>query len=90
LDFAVYISSMIIPLLFFYIVATAVTKKTQVYDDFVEGAEEGLKTVVKILPTLIGLMVGVGILRNSGFLDFYPGKTTFFDKDIRGGMGEVG
>jgi len=70
LDFAVYISSMIIPLLFFYIVATAVTKKTQVYDDFVEGAEEGLKTVVKILPTLIGLMVGVGILRNSGFLDF--------------------
>ena len=40
------------------------------YDDFIKGAKSGLITVAKILPTLIALMVGVGILRSSGFLTF--------------------
>ena len=44
-----------------------------VYDDFVKGARDGLKTVVQILPTLVGLMVAVGVLRASGFLDFLAG-----------------
>ena len=39
------------------------------YEEFVKGAKDGLKTVVGILPTLIGLMVAVGVLRASGFLD---------------------
>lgn len=34
------------------------------------GAKEGIQTVVGILPTLVGLMVAVGILRASGLLDF--------------------
>ena len=41
-----------------------------VYEDFLVGAKKGVKTVVEIMPTLIGLMVAVGILRASGFLDF--------------------
>ena len=45
-------------------------EKKPVYDDFVRGAKNGIKTVASILPTLIGLMVGVGVLRASGFLDF--------------------
>jgi spore maturation protein B len=49
-------------------------KKRNVYEDFVEGAKDGIKTVMGILPTLIGLMVGVGILRSSGFLDFLSDK----------------
>ena len=40
------------------------------YDNFVNGAEDGMRTVVSIAPTLIGLMVAVGVLRASGFLDF--------------------
>ena len=40
------------------------------YEDFVKGAREGLKTVVGIMPTLIALMTAVGVLRASGFLDF--------------------
>ena len=42
-----------------------------VFDVFVKGAKRGLRTVAGILPTLIGLMVAVGILRASGFLDFF-------------------
>lgn len=60
---------MMIPLVLFYIVGFGILMKCDIYEEFVKGAKEGLKTVVQILPTLIGLMVAVGILRASGFLD---------------------
>lgn len=63
-------SNIIIPLLIFYIVSYGVVSGSHVYDDFIKGAKNGLVTVVKIVPTLIALMVGVGILRSSGFLTF--------------------
>lgn len=65
-----YLSDCLIPLLIVYIIAIGISKKNPVYDQFVEGAKDGLKTVVNILPTLIGLMIGVGVLRASGFLEF--------------------
>lgn len=62
-----------------FIVIYGVIKKENIYDDFVEGATGGLKTVIKVMPTLIGLMVAVGVLRESGFMDFlsrWLGKLT--------------
>ena len=41
-----------------------------VFDDFLKGAADGIRTVAGILPTLVGLMTAVGVLRASGFLDF--------------------
>lgn len=73
------ISNIIIPVLIFYIVAYGLATKTQVYESFIKGAKEGLKTVVEITPTLIGLMIAVGVLRASGFLKFlgrWLGKVT--------------
>lgn len=67
------ISNIIIPVLIFYIVAYGLAAKTQVYESFIKGAKEGLKTVVGITPTLIGLMMAVGVLRASGFLEFLGG-----------------
>lgn len=69
MQFVLYISQLIIPFLIFYIVALGLLTRVPVYDSFVRGAREGLKTVVKIVPTLIGLMVASGVLRASGFLD---------------------
>ena len=43
--------------------------KVPVYDTFIKGAKKGFMTVIKIMPTLVGLMVAVGILRASGFLE---------------------
>lgn len=74
-----FLSEVTIPLIIFYIVAFGTLQKVRVYESFVSGAADGLKTVAKILPTLIGLMVAVGILRGSGFLDMlgkYIGKVT--------------
>ncbi len=67
------ISNIVIPVLIFYIVAYGLTTKTPVYESFIKGAKDGLKTVVEITPTLIGLMVAVGVLRASGFLEFLGG-----------------
>lgn len=64
------LSNIIIPVIIFYIVAYGVMSRRNVYEDFIKGAKDGLKTVVQIMPTLIGLMVAVGVLRASGFLLF--------------------
>ena len=64
-----YISDFMIPILIVYILVTGLVAKIPVYDEFVKGAAEGIHTVLKILPTLVGLMVAVGMLRASGFLE---------------------
>lgn len=69
MNFLIFLSNAIIPLLIFYIVALGLTRKQHIYDDFIKGAADGFKTVIGIMPTLIGLMVAVGVLRASGFLD---------------------
>ena len=66
-------SNIIIPAIIFYIVAHGISNKVKVYEEFIDGAKDGLKTVVQILPTLVGLMMGVGVLRASGFMEFLGG-----------------
>lgn len=70
MSFLLYISDLIVPAVIFGIVTYGISKGLNVYDEFVKGAKKGFTTVIKIMPTLIGLMVAVGILRASGFLDF--------------------
>lgn len=67
--FLVFLSETAIPMLIFVIVGTGILNHQKVYEEFVQGAADGFKTVVGILPTLIGLMVAVGVLRASGLLD---------------------
>lgn len=69
MQFVLYLSQFIIPLLVFYIVGYGLLQKVPVYDSFIRGAREGLATVVKIVPTLVGLMIAAGVLRASGFLE---------------------
>lgn len=69
-DIMVYISEMLIPIIAVSVIIYGVLNKVAVYDEFIIGAKKGFTTVLNILPTLIGLMVAVGILRASGFLDF--------------------
>lgn len=70
MQFFLYITDFIVPFIILAIVTYGVLMKTNVYDNFIKGAKSGFFTVIKIMPTLIGLMVAVGILRASGFLDF--------------------
>lgn len=68
--FLYYLSDGIIPFIFIIIAGYGLLNKINIFDVFIEGAVDGFKTVYKILPTLIGLMVMVGILRVSGCLDY--------------------
>jgi len=65
-----YLTDFIVPAVVFLIVTYGLLEKVKVYDEFVKGAKNGFRTVIEIMPTLIGLMVGVGTLRASGFLEF--------------------
>ncbi len=64
-----WLSRILIPFVVSYIVGFGLISHRPVFDDFLAGAKDGMKTVAGILPTLIGLMTAVGVLRASGFLD---------------------
>ncbi len=65
-----WISNIMVPMIFFYILGYALFAKVKVYEAFLKGAEDGLKVVCGIAPTLVGLLVAVGVLRASGFMEF--------------------
>jgi len=69
MNFIVYVSDYIMPFIFFYVIGMGLLMKTPIFDEFIKGAKEGFKVVIDILPTLIGLMIAIGILRSSGTLD---------------------
>ena len=62
-----YISSAAIPILI--IIMYGVIQKVKVYDTFIDGAKEGIEIVFRLFPTLIGIFLAVGALRNSGIID---------------------
>ena len=68
-----YISDFIVPFIILAVVVYGLLCRINVYDAFIKGARSGFLTVIRIMPTLIGLMAAVGILRASGFLDFLAG-----------------
>jgi len=57
----------------------AVYKKVNVYEAFIEGAKSGFETVVKVMPYLVGMLVGIGVFRASGAMDYLiTGLREFF------------
>lgn len=69
MEIIIHMSDIMIPMVIFFVVGYGMVSGVKVYETFLKGAAEGLKTVVEIMPTLIGLMVAVGVLRSSGFFD---------------------
>lgn len=51
-------------------ILSGIRKKLNVYDVFIEGAKDGFRTAVTIIPYLIAILVGIGVFRASGALDF--------------------
>lgn len=68
-------------LLFCVIIAflgAGVRKKLNVYNVFIEGAKEGFKTAVMIIPYLVAILVAIGMFRASGALDVFTGWVEAF------------
>lgn len=64
------VSAGFMPAMAAVIVGYGLFKKAPVYDYFIEGAKEGLKTAVEIVPFMVGIYVAINGLTVSGFLDF--------------------
>lgn len=64
-------------------IVSGVRKKINVYDTFIEGAKEGFKTAITIIPYLIAVLVAIGVFRASGAMSFVIGG-------IRTGVEAVG
>lgn len=88
MEVIIFISNLIIPIILLVIILYGYSKKVEVYDTFIEGAKEGIITVFNILPTLIGLMTAVAVLRASGALDLIV-KLISPITDLTGFPGEV-
>ena len=54
-------------------IGAGVRKRLNVYDCFIEGAKEGFKTAVMIIPYLVAILVAIGMFRASGALDVFTG-----------------
>lgn len=64
-----FLSVFLIPLVIFYIVGYGIINRKPVFEDFVEGGRKGFQIIFDIAPTIVGLLVAVGVLRSSGALD---------------------
>ncbi len=47
--------------------------KVNVYESFIEGAKDGFKVAVKIIPYLVAILVAIGVFRTSGAMDWFVG-----------------
>jgi len=48
----------------------ALRKKVNVYEAFIEGAKGGIQTSLTVIPYLVGMLVAISVIRNSGVLTF--------------------
>lgn len=64
------ISSVIILTIIVSFLVLGIRKKLPIFETFVEGAKEGFETSIKIIPFLIAMLVGIGLFRESGTLEF--------------------
>ena len=64
------ISLYILPVMILFILSLALIKKVPVYEEFIEGAKDGFKVSISIIPYLVAIIVAVSMFRASGILDW--------------------
>ena len=64
-----YFSLISMPLIIGIVLLYGLKEKLNIFEVFIEGAEEGIKIIIKLFPTLLGLFVAIGLLRASGLID---------------------
>lgn len=65
-----YLSIVAVPSVILIILLYGIFERKNVFDIFLKGANDGIKIVLKIFPTLVGIFLAIGALSSSGILDF--------------------
>lgn len=58
-------------------ISLGVRKRNNLYEDFIEGAKEGFSVAIKIIPYLVAMLVGIGVFRASGAMDYFVAIITW-------------
>ena len=61
----------ILPAIILFILTFAVIKKVPVYEEFTQGAKDGFKVSISIIPYLIAIITAVSMFRASGIMDTF-------------------
>ncbi len=64
-------SLLLLPFMILIILSVGLIKKVPVYEEFIEGAKDGFKVAVSIIPYLVAIIVAVSMFRASGILDIF-------------------
>ncbi len=64
------VSTYIIPIFVFIIIGYGIYKKVNIYECFLEGIMDGLKTLLSIIPPLVAMIFAVNIFLSSNFIEF--------------------
>lgn len=73
MQFLLYLSDFMVPMVIFIIIGYGLLMKVDIFDTFIRGAAEGIRMVFELMPTLIGLLMAIGIMRASGALEIIAG-----------------
>lgn len=77
------ISLYILPIMILSILTLGMAKKVPVYEEFIEGAKDGFKVAVSIIPYLVAIIVAVSMFKASGILDILKNfANSFIPPDI--------
>ncbi len=76
------IGTYVLPALLLVVPVLAYLKGVPVYETFVEGAEDGLKMVVSVLPYIVAIFIGISCLRGGGALDYLSRALAFVLKPL--------
>ena len=77
------ISLYILPIMILSILSLGMAKKIPVYEEFIEGAKDGFKVAVSIIPYLVAIIVAVSMFKASGILDILKNfANSFIPPDI--------
>lgn len=77
------ISLYILPVMILTILTLGMAKKVPVYEEFIEGAKDGFKVAVSIIPYLVAIIVAVSMFKASGILDILKNfANSFIPPDI--------
>ena len=71
-------SNLILLIIIVGFITGAMIKKVNVYEAFIEGAKGGIQTSLIIIPYLVGMLVAIGVLRNSGVMGMIVSGFTWF------------
>lgn len=78
-----YITNLSIPIIIVVIILSGILNKINIFENFIEGVNEGLKISIQIFPTILGIFFMINIFMKSGIIEDIGNVFGFFFEKIK-------